>query len=117
MLSFLSPCNHAEADTRVFLHVNDMSLQGRTKITIRTVDTNVLVIAVSVFARLQVQLEELWIDFGTGKHRQFVPIPVIVSNLGCSKSLGIPFCQPTFHDIKESIPMVERFTVLTLIKV
>ena len=89
--SFISPCNHEEADTRVFLHVNDMSLQGHTKITIRTVDTDVLVIAISVFARLHCQLEELWIDFGTGKHRQFFPIHLIVSDIGRSKALGIPF--------------------------
>ena len=85
--SFISPCNHEEADTRVFLHVNDMSLQGHTKITVRTVDIDVLVIAVSVFARLKDQLEELWIDFGTGKHRQFIPIHSIFINLGESKAI------------------------------
>lgn len=149
--SFISPCNHEEADTRVFLHVNDMSLQGHSKITVRTVDTDVLVIAVSVFARLKEQLEELWIDFGTGKHRQFIPIHVIFSNLGKSKALGLPFfhaftgcdqvsyfsqvskgsawkiwdlfdditpifeklsCQPSFTEVEESLPIIERFTVL-----
>ena len=149
--SFISPCNHEEADTRVFLHVNDMSLQGYTKIIVRTVDTDVLVIAVSVFARLQGQLEELWIDFGTGKHRRFVPIHIVFGNLGQSKALALPFfhaftgcdqvsylsqvskgsawkvwslfddvtpvfemlsCQPTFSVIEESLPIIERFTVL-----
>ena len=89
--SFISSCNHEEADTRVFLHVNYMSLKGHSKITVRTVDTDVLVIAASVFARSNERLEELWIDFGTGKHRQFVPIHVIFSNLGQSKALGLPF--------------------------
>jgi len=88
--SFISPCcNHEEADTRVFLQIND--IQGHNKIIVRTVDTDVLVIAVSVFARLKDQLEELWIDFGTGKHRQLVPIHVVFSNLGKSKALGLPF--------------------------
>ena len=48
-LSNLTPCNHEEADTRVFLHVKDMTQQGYTKMVIRTVDTNVLVLAVSVY--------------------------------------------------------------------
>jgi len=56
---FISPCNNEETDIRVFLHVNDMSLQGHKKIIIRTVDTDVLIIAISIFARLHSQLEEL----------------------------------------------------------
>ena len=149
--SFISPCNHEEADTRVFLHVNDMSLQGHSKITIRTVDTDVLVLAVSVFARLKDQLEELWVDFGVGKHRKYVPIHVIFNNLGESRARGLTFfhaftgCdqvsflshvtkgsawkvwdlfgditpvfeslsdQPTLSLIEESLPVIERFTVL-----
>ena len=70
--SFISPSNHEEADTRVFLQVNDMSLQGHKKIIMGTVDTNVLVIAVSVFTHLKNQLDELWIDFGTEKNKQLV---------------------------------------------
>ena len=54
--SFISLCYHEEADTRVFLHINDMYLQGHSKIIIRTVDTDVLVLAVSVFERLKDQL-------------------------------------------------------------
>ena len=57
--SFISPCNHEEADTRVFLHVSDISLQGHSKIIIRAVDTDVLVLAVSVSAHLKDQLKEL----------------------------------------------------------
>ena len=62
--SFISPCNHEEADTRNNKHVNDMSVQGYPKIIICTMDTDVLVLAVSVFACLKDQLRELWVDFG-----------------------------------------------------
>ena len=48
-LSSLTPCNHEEADTRVFLHVKDMTQQGYTKMVIQKVDTNVLVLVVSVY--------------------------------------------------------------------
>lgn len=72
--SFISPCNREEADTRVLLHVHDMSLQGHSKIINRTVDTDVLVVAVSVFPRLKDQLEEPWIDFGVGKQMKYVPV-------------------------------------------
>ena len=90
--SFISPCNHEKAYTRVFSHVNYMSLQGHSKITIRVVDTDVLAPAVSVFARLKDQLEELWADFGIGKHGgMYVPVPVIFNNLGESKASGLSF--------------------------
>ena len=68
--SNLTSCNHEEADTRVFLHVKDMTQQGHTKMVIRTVDTDVLVLAVSVYEQLQEEMEELWVDFGAGKNRK-----------------------------------------------
>ena len=55
----ISPFNHEEADARVFLHVNDMSLQNHSKEIIRMVDSDVLVLAVSAFACLKDWLEEL----------------------------------------------------------
>ena len=64
----VSPSSHEEADTHIFLHVRDMALKGIKKVKIRTVDTDVLIIAIALFANLEVG--ELWIDFGTGKHRE-----------------------------------------------
>ena len=40
-----------------------MAQQGQAKVMIRTVDTDVVVIAVAKF--LQIGLEELWAAFGT----------------------------------------------------
>ena len=37
--------NNQEADTQLFLHVNDASSHGYNKVTIITVDTDVIVIA------------------------------------------------------------------------
>ena len=90
-LSNIRPCNHEEADTRVFLQVKDMAKQGHRKMVIQTVDTDVLVLAVSVFEELQDSIEELWVDFGTGKDRKFVPIHKTFQRIGELKARGLPF--------------------------
>ena len=38
---------------------------------IRTVDTDVLVLAISIVARFE--NTEIWITFGTGKHLRYIP--------------------------------------------
>ena len=63
-VQFLSPCNHEEADTHVFLHVKDMARNGYKKLAIRTVDTDVLILAISFFHELKVDVDELWVVFG-----------------------------------------------------
>ena len=68
----LGPCNHEEADTRLFLHVKDASIKGMTIVKVSTVDTNVVVLAFNFFHDLF--LSELWIEFGTGKNRRWLPI-------------------------------------------
>ena len=62
-VQFLFPCNREEADTRVFLHVKDMARDGYKKLAIRTVDTDVLILAISFFHELKVDVDELWVDF------------------------------------------------------
>ena len=47
--SKISPCNHEEADTRIFLHVKDMVGSGHSSIKIRTVDTDVVILALAFF--------------------------------------------------------------------
>ena len=45
----LSPCNHKEADTRMLLHAAHASRQGHSKFMIRTVDTDVVILAIANF--------------------------------------------------------------------
>jgi len=59
----LSPCSHEEADTRILIHVEDAVKQGNTKVTIRTVDTDVVVLAVTSAQHLNIP--GLWVAFGT----------------------------------------------------
>ena len=52
------PCTHEEADTKMPLHVEDAMKQGYTKVSIGTVDTDVVVHAVATAERLNI--DELW---------------------------------------------------------
>ena len=75
----------------MFLHVKDMARNGHKKVIVRTVDTDVLVIAISLFNQFRV--EELWIDFGSGKHRKYFAIQQL-SVLLANKAQAILF----FHE-------------------
>ena len=85
--SSLSPCNREEADTRLLLHAADAAKNGLKKIMLRTVDTDVVVIAVSTFRDLG--LSELWIAFGVGKHFCYIAAHEIASTLGQHKSRAL----------------------------
>ena len=56
----LAPCNHEEADTRAFLHVAHAS-KTFSKVSVKVGDTDVVVLAVSLFYRLSIT--ELWLEF------------------------------------------------------
>ena len=83
-VSALQPCNHAEADTRIILHLAHASSQGHDKAFVRTV----VVLAIAFFEQLK--LSELWIGFGSGKNYRDIPVHSIHSQLGPSKSLALP---------------------------
>ena len=86
-ISSLAPCKHEEADTRLLLHAADAGKCGFNKIMLRTVDTDVLVIAIAAFHKLA--LSELWIVFGVGKHLCFVPVHDITSSMAQQKSRAL----------------------------
>ena len=62
----LAPCSHEEADTHLFIHAGDAAHKGHRKLCILTVDTDVVVLAISMFN--QINLDELWLGFGTKAH-------------------------------------------------
>ncbi len=43
----LAPSTHEEADSRILLHLQDAVKQGYSKVSLRTVDTDVVVLAVT----------------------------------------------------------------------
>lgn len=86
--SHLSPCDHEEADARMILHMADAVNKGFQKIVMRTVDTDVVALSVAAVANLQ--CEELWVAFGTGRHFRYIPIHEIVASIGPHKSQALP---------------------------
>ena len=50
---------------RVIIHAFDAARKGSQKLFIRTIDTDMLVLAIDYVERLGVQ--KIWIAFGTGK--------------------------------------------------
>ena len=90
----LAPCTHEEANTRMTLHAADAVQEGYRKIVLRTVDTDVLVLAIAFAAILQeqqVQQVDVWTAMGT--HFRYIAAHEISNNLasGMSKAL------PVFH--------------------
>lgn len=76
-MTSLVPCSHEEADTRLLLHVADAVQKGFRKVYVRTVDTDVVVLAIAMFN--QISPEELWIAFGTKSNFRYIPIHEVVA--------------------------------------
>ena len=74
--SMIAPTDHEEADTRLFLHVKDAVQNGFENVMIRTVDTDVLILSITLYNSLSAQT--LWVDFGMGKNRCYIPVHDIV---------------------------------------
>ena len=66
--------------------------QGYIKVSIRTVDTDVVVLAVTAAERLSI--DELWVAFGTGKSFRFLAAHEMAQALGPDKCRGLPAFQP-----------------------
>ena len=87
--SRLSPCTQEEADTRMLLHAQDAAQDGLRRAMLRTVDTDVVVIAIFMFP--EIAASELWVAFGVGKYFRYLAIHEIVYGLGPSKPSGLLF--------------------------
>lgn len=60
--------SHEEADTRMYLHVLDIVRRVSKNVSIRTVDTDIIIIGISLYHRLMAEgISKLCVNFGTGK--------------------------------------------------
>ena len=59
-ITLLSPWSHEEADTRVILHASDAVKSGFERISIRTNDTDALVLSICFSQEIEL-LEKLWV--------------------------------------------------------
>ena len=92
-LAGLFPCNHFEADSRIMLHLMHAVRQSYTDVYVRTVNSDIVVIAIGFFDQLR--LSKLWIGVGTGKHCRDIPVYDIKSALGPTRLLALPL----FHSL------------------
>ena len=67
--------------------MSDCARQCADKIIIRTVDTDVIVLAVSNFRRMGIS--EMWISFGVGKQYRYIPIHDIFRAMGDEKAQAL----------------------------
>ena len=85
----IMPCNQEEADTRLILHVFDGCRKGYKKLTIVGSDTDIVVIALYHFYDLDVN--ELWIEYGVSKNKRWLPIHEYAKCLGEEICRALPF--------------------------
>ena len=78
-MTCLAPCTHEEAATHLFLHAEDVVCKGYRKLCIRTVDTDVVVLAIAMF--YQINPDELWLAFETKAHFRYIPIHEIINGM------------------------------------
>ena len=85
----LSPCRPEEADSCMLLHVTHAAQHGHHQILIRTVDTDVVVLAVFTINYLPAGCE-LWLAFVTGKIFRYMAAHQIAVSLGPEMSCALP---------------------------
>ncbi len=74
------PCSPDEANTRLLLHAKDAVQHSCGTIMIRTVDIDIVVLAIALY--LPIHASELWIGFGVGDNFKYVPVHTIAGSLG-----------------------------------
>ena len=79
---------HEEADTHIILHLEDAVREKHNKIVIRTVDTDVVVLAITAVRHLDIS--ELWIVFGTGKSFRYLAIHEMARALEPDRCVALP---------------------------
>ncbi|XP_066910477.1 multiple epidermal growth factor-like domains protein 10 [Clytia hemisphaerica] len=83
-----SPCDHEEADTRMILHASNI-LEDMSSVTLRTVDTDVLVLAVAISNMYPTK--KIWVSFGVGDQKKmFSAHGEIRIQVGPEKAQALP---------------------------
>ena len=67
-LCTMQPCNQEDADARIFLHVVHASSHRSTRVTIKSNDSDIVILETALFPQLD--LKELYVTFGRDKSYQ-----------------------------------------------
>ena len=78
-VSNIALCSHEKADTRLILNSADAVLKGHRRVNIRTVDTDLLVLAVASFDKIKP--DELWVILGIGSHLRSIAIHELMAKM------------------------------------
>eukprot|EP00795_Rhopilema_esculentum_P005341 gene5341-513_t len=91
-LSDIAPCDHEEADTRIFVHAKSAVLQGSKSLMIKANDADVVVLVISVTTLLkEMGLDHLRVALGQGVKTCWIPIHQLVEVIGGARAGGMPF--------------------------
>ena len=84
----LAPCTQEDADSRIMIHLKDIVMEGISKVSIRTVDTDVVVLAIKAVECLGIT--ELWVAFDVGECFQLIATNEIANALGPQQCMALP---------------------------
>ena len=87
-VSNIAPCSQEEADTRLILHAADAVLKGHRRVSILTVDTGVLALAVALFDKIKP--DELWVILGTGSDLRCITIHGLMATMDPRHCSSLP---------------------------
>ena len=76
-------CTHEEADTRIIVHASDGAEHGMNKILLRTVDTDVVAIGISMARKIGCDC--LWFACGTGTRFRYLDATAMAQALDDAK--------------------------------
>lgn len=85
-MTYLAPYSQEKVDTHLLLHVTDAVQKGSKKVT---VDTDVVVVAVSSFSKINP--DELWVALGIGSRFRFIAINELVATWSSRQCSTQPF--------------------------
>ena len=83
-VSNIALCSHEKADTRLILNSADALLKGHRRVSIRTVDTDLLVLAVASFDKIKPD------EFGTGSHLRSIAIHELMTEMDSRYCNSLP---------------------------
>ena len=87
-LAHFAPCSQDEANTWLLLHVANAVQKGCRKVTIHTVDIDVVVLAVGSFC--MIARDELWVAFGVKSSIWYIAIDEMAATMTPTQCLTLP---------------------------
>ena len=76
-------CRVEEADDRLVLHCAWEVDRGSSRLLVISNDTDTIVYLLRFISQMRERgLQELWVEFGSGEHRRYIPLHVLADKLG-----------------------------------